>query len=95
MACDNSAVCEIISLFDEWECNPFNKEQQQLRSLQSGQLANEDLVHDFENAHHDGEQIVLKYLQERLFSNEKSIYYRLPKNKRRTFANQRQCDPRR
>ena len=84
---------EIISLFHEWECNTFNKDQQQLRSLQCGQLTSEELIKDIESADHNGEQIVLRYFQERLFSNENSIYDRLSKNKRKTFANQQQCIP--
>ena len=95
LVCDNAVVRDIISSFEEWECHPFNQEHQELRSLQSGLLASKELVQDFESAHCCGEQVVLNYFQQRLFSNEKSIYDRLPKNKCRTFANQQQADPNR
>ena len=83
---DNTAVQSIITLLNEWECNPF-EHSQQLRKLQSGEIANEELVKDLESASKDGDNVVQKYFKERLFSDTKSIYDKIPRNKRKTFAN--------
>ena len=55
--------------------------------IQSGELAADELVKDLEKAHDDGNKIVKDYFKERLFSKVKSIYDKLPRNKRKTFAN--------
>ncbi|XP_066927263.1 uncharacterized protein [Clytia hemisphaerica] len=83
---DNNAVNSVISLLNEWESNPF-QDSQKLRCIQSGELASDELVKDLEKAHDDGNKIVQNYFKERLFSKVKSIHDRLPRNKRKTFAN--------
>ena len=84
---DNKAVKSIIALLNKLESNPFEDDNQELRSIQSGMLACEELVDDLGNAPKDGENVLMKYFKERLFSKEKSIYDKLPRNKRKTFGN--------
>ena len=41
-------VQSTVSLVDEWKCNPFDLENQNLRTLRTGAYASEKLVNDFE-----------------------------------------------
>ena len=52
------AVQDIDNCITEFKCDPFDVAQPQLRSLQSGLIASEELVKDFKTAHEDGEKCV-------------------------------------
>ena len=43
-----------------------------LRSLQSSMMASDQLVHDFDSAHKDGEPLFQSFIKERMFSNVKN-----------------------
>ena len=53
-----------------------------MRSLQSGMNGSEELVKDFETAHDDGEALVKKFFDERMFSTEKSFDATISRNAR-------------
>ena len=55
---DEQCVKDIVSLFDEWKCSPFDPENQNLRTLQTDAYASEELVNDFESSYEDGDVIV-------------------------------------
>ena len=74
---DEKAVQDVIALMQEWGCEPFDLSQQQLRTFMSGELADERLVNDLETAHKDGEGEIRKNFDQRLFSQEASIYDKL------------------
>jgi hypothetical protein len=81
---DETAIQSIISLFSEWECDPFDLTSQQLRSLQSGMLASEKLVKDFESAHADGEKHTELMITQRLYST-KSLHDKFNRHDRLNF----------
>ena len=58
----------IVSCFLAFQCDPFDESNIKLTSLQSGQIAMDELVQDFETAHADGEILVNKFFTERMFS---------------------------
>ena len=55
---DELYVQDILSLVEEWKCNPFDSNNQNLRLLQTGAYALEELVNDFESANKDGDALV-------------------------------------
>ena len=57
-----------------------------MRSLQSGLKASDELVADFNTAHHDGESLIQSFFKERMFSNEKSFDATLHRNFRNNFS---------
>ena len=86
ISADKKGVNDIISLMQEWNSDPFDQSQQDLRTLMSGQIANEDLQKDLENAKSDGEKVLLKMFNDRFFSSEKSVFDTITRQKRKTFA---------
>ena len=91
---NEKAVQDLMSLIDDWNCDPFDQSYQDLRTLMSGQIASEKLTKDFESAHKDGEKILEKNFEERFFSKEKSIRFKSEKKDRKTFANPPEEDER-
>ena len=83
---DETAVQAITSIFTEWQCDPFDMTNQELRTLHAGMLCPDELLKDFESAHQDGEDAIRVSFEERLFSNCKSIFDRMSKNNRLNFA---------
>ena len=83
---DEQCVRDIMSLVDEWGSDPFDPEKQLLRTFQSGAQASEELITDFETAFCDGENLIKKYFNERLFSKTRSIFDTYSKNNRKTFG---------
>ena len=55
---DEKCTPDIVSLVYEWKCNPFDHENQNLRTLQTGAYASEELVNDFDSAYEDGDALV-------------------------------------
>ena len=82
---DEQAVQDMLALFKEWQCNPFDADNQELRSLQSGALAGDKLVKDFETAHEKGEEKVKDYFKQRLFSKEISVFKSLGRCELKNF----------
>ena len=82
---DEKALQDLTALIEEWNCNPFGQNQE-LRTMMSGEVADDKLVTDFESAHSEGEKLAVKIFKERIFSKEKSLYDTMPKQNRLTFA---------
>ena len=76
----------------EWGCEPIDLSQQQLRTFMSGESADERLVNDLETAHKDGEAEIRKNFDQRLFSQEASIYDKLGRKNRWSFSNKPTSD---
>ena len=82
---DEQKVPDIIACLLEWDVNPWDKDINILRSLESGFLASKVLIADFNSAKNDGEIQIVKYFEERIKSSEKLTTKTIPRNKRYTF----------
>ena len=82
---DEQAMQDLSSCINEFDCDPFDLTKPTLRSLQSGMIASEELVEDFETAHDDGEALVKKFFDGRMFSTEKSFNATISRNARGNF----------
>ena len=82
---DEQAVQDLSSCINEFDCDPVDLTEPTLRFLQSGMIASEELVKDFETAHDDGEALVKKFFDERMFSTEKSSDATRSRNARGDF----------
>ena len=82
---DEQAMQDLSSCINEFGCDPFDLSKPTLRSLLSGMNASEELVKDFETAHDDGEALVKKLFDERMFSTEKSFDATISRNARGNF----------
>ena len=49
---------DLSGCINEFDCDPFDLTKPTLKFLQSGMIASEELVKDFETAHDDGEGLV-------------------------------------
>ena len=85
---DEKAIQDISDCFKEFKCDPFDLTNTQIRSLQSGIPASDELVADLKSAKSDGEKMVQKFIDERVFSKKSSLNDRIPRSKRLNFANQ-------
>ena len=77
---DEQAVQDISSCLTEFKCDPFDLDNQTLRSLQSGLPATEALVADFKSAKEDGKIKVKELREERVYSKGKSLNDRVPRS---------------
>jgi len=84
---DEKAVQDLQMCINEFECDPFNVENTELRSLMSGVPASDDLIKDFESAWDDGENQLSAFCKDRMFSATKSFHASVKKNSRRSFSN--------
>ena len=84
---DEQCIQDIVTLVDIWKCNPFDPENQNLRTLQTGAHASEGLVNDFASAYEDGDALVEDSINTRLISKSKSLFDPYPKDNRKTFTN--------
>ena len=71
---DVKTVEILIGTLREWNANPWNTEIPTLCSIESGLLASEELVKDFDSAKEEGEKQATKFFEERVSTNEKQIY---------------------
>ena len=82
----------------DFNCDPFDPENVQLSSLQSGQLVSKEVEDDLLSAYEDGETKVKKFFEERIFTRTKewgiskcnsktfvSVCSKMQGNKRRTM----------
>ncbi len=83
---DERGVQDLDDCIDEFDCDPFDLNKPTLRSLQSGLIASDDLIKDFDTAHKDGEALVQSFIKERMFSNEKQFDDTLHRNSRHNFS---------
>lgn len=70
----------------EYGSFPFDPENQELRTLQSGVPASQELIDDFKTANADGEKQLESILEERVYSKRKSLHARIKRMNRKTFA---------
>ena len=59
---DEQAVQDLEACLKEWESNPWDLSSSSLRTLDSGRIASESLIADFESAKETGDTIVNKIL---------------------------------
>lgn len=83
---DERGVQDLESCIKEFDCDPFDLTKPILRSLQSGMVASDELVADFDTAHSDGESLVQSFFKERMFSNEKKFDATIHRNSRHSFS---------
>ena len=77
----------IQACFKEFDSEPFDVPTHILRNLQSTIHASPDLLSDLKNALKDGQDQLLAFLQERVFSKQSSIRDTISRNKRINFTN--------
>jgi hypothetical protein len=84
MCKDEQAIQDLISCFKEFDCFPFDPASPALRTLQSAISATPELIQDFKKAKQDGEAQLKKFMDERIYSKEKSIHDHIKQNSRKT-----------
>ena len=82
---DGKCVQDIFKLVGEW--NPFDPENQNLRTLQIGAYASEELFNGFESGYENGDALVLDSINTRLISKSKSLFDPYPKYNPKRFVN--------
>ena len=65
---DKLGVQDTDLCITDFDCDPFNPANVQLRSLQSGQLVSEEVKDDLLSAFDDGEKKARAFFDERIFS---------------------------
>jgi len=85
---DEQAVQDILFCLTEFEADPFDESNPQLRSLQSGLVASNGLIKDFKTAPENGRKQTETLLQERVFTKTKQLIETIHKNKRRNFTSE-------
>ena len=85
---DERAIQDISDCFKEFDCDPFDLSNTQLRSLQSNIPASDELAADLMSAKSGGKKMVQKFMDERVFLKTISLYDRIPRSKCVNFANQ-------
>ena len=82
---DELGVQDIDACIVDFNCDPFDPENVQLRSLQSGQLVSKEVEDDLLSAYEDGETKVKEFFEERIFTRIKK--WGISKCNRKTFLN--------
>ena len=85
---DEQCVQNLIACMYEFDAYPFDPASTTLRTLQSAIPASDELVDDFNSAQAAGEEKLMSFLRDRVFSKNTSIYAHVPLSKRLTFAKQ-------
>ena len=86
---DEKAVQDMSDCLEEFGSDPFDVTNTQLRSLQSGIPASDELIKDFKSAKLDGEKWVAQFEERCVYTKEGSLSDRIPRSKRLNFANQK------
>ena len=86
MCRDEQTVQDLISCFKEFDCFPFDPASPALRTLQSAIPATPELIRDFKKAKQDRETQLKVFMDERIYSKEKSNHDHIKRNSRLTFA---------
>ena len=73
-------------MFDRVCINPLDLGNTNLQALQSGQVASEELIKDFETAHMDGEKIVQEFFNQNMFSDTVPFSAAIHRNSRLNFS---------
>ena len=82
---DELGVQDIDACIVDFNCDPIDPENVQLRSLQSGQLVSKEIEDDLLSAYKDGETKVKEFFEERIFTRIKE--WGISKCNRKTFLN--------
>ena len=85
MAKDECDVCNVEDVIQNWR-NPFEPSDN-LVSLSSGIVANEKMRYDLMSAKEQGKASLMKFVQERIVTNETDFYASISKLRLQTFAN--------
>lgn len=83
---DEQCVQDLVACMQEFDSFPFDPASPILRTLQSAMPATDELIADFNSALAAGEDKLTRFLRERVFSKDISIYASVPLSKRLTFA---------
>ena len=86
MCRDEQTVQDLISCFKEFDSFPFDPASPALRTLQSAIPATPELIRDFKKAKQYGETQLKVFMDERIYSKEKSNHDHIKRNSRLTFA---------
>ena len=86
---DEKVVQGLLNCISDFQCFPFDSAAPTPRTLQSAILASDKLIADLKSAYADGEAKLMKFLEERVLTQVKSLFDYVPKNKRLIFANER------
>ena len=84
---DEQVVQDILSCFMEFDSNPFHPSSPNLRSLESGIEASQELIIDFNGAFTDGKANLDIILNECVFSKTNSLYSHVSRKKEKTSLN--------
>ena len=80
---DELDVQDLDSCIAEFNCDPFDPENIQLRTFQSGYYVSKEVEKDLPSAEEDGERMIEEFFKERIFSKEKE--WGIKKKNRKTF----------
>ena len=83
---DEQCVQDLVACMHEFDSFPFNPASPTLRTLQSAIPASDQLVVDFNSAHATGEEKLISFLQDWVFSKKTSPHAHVPLNKCLMFA---------
>jgi len=83
---DEEAVQDLVTCFEEFDCFPFDSTSPNLRTLQSGIQASDQLINDFKTAHQDGKTKLDKFMCDRVYSNKSSLHDRIGRSSRINFT---------
>jgi len=83
---DEQAVQDLITCFNEFDCFPFDPASPTLRTLQLAIPATPELIQDFNKAKQDGETQLTIFVDERIYSKQKSIHHPIKRNSYLIFA---------
>ena len=84
---DEQVAQDLVSCITEFDCFPFDPASPNLRTLKSATPAPPNLIYDFSTTKQDGEFKLKAYLNESVYSKDKSLHARIKRSKRLTFAN--------
>ena len=82
---DELRVQDIDACIADFNCDPFDPENVQLRSLQSGQLVSKEVGDDLLSTYKDGETKLKEFFEECIFTRIKK--WGISKRNRKTFLN--------
>ena len=80
---DELAVQDVGACIVDFSCDPFDPQNETIRSLQSGEVASTELQGDLLSAPEDGEKKLETFFKERVFSRTKK--WGINKSNRKTF----------
>jgi len=83
---NEQCVQDLVTCMHEFDSFPFDQSSLNLCTLQSAMPASDELHADFKSAHNVGEDKLISFLQEQVFSKNTFIHTPVPLNKRLKFC---------